>query len=146
VPDFYDRKLALSSIALAERLSQRDQAPTGGKKTPYVFGRMEVIPKPGIGYAKDQDFAFYFQVYNARKDAQTGRPLLDIRYQFLAKNDEEEYQPVGKPLELLGQVSAAQGTSFPLGDWPIGSYRLEIRVSDRLSGQTTERSVDFLVR
>ncbi len=146
VPDFYDEKLVLSSVTLAERLTQRDQAPTGGKKRPYVFGHMEVVPKPGIGYAKDQDFALYFQVYNAHTDAQTERPLLDIRYRFLAKNDEEKYQPVGKPLELLGQVSAAQGTSFPLGDWPIGSYRLEIRVSDRLSGQTTERSVDFLVR
>ncbi len=131
---------------MAERLTQRDQAPAGEKKAPYVFGHMEVIPKPGIGYAKDQDFAFYFQVYNSRKDAQTGHPLLDIRYQFLAKNDDGEYQPVGKPLELVGQVSAAQGTSFPLVDWPIGSYRLEVRASDRLSGQTAERSVDFLVR
>lgn len=146
VPDFYSQKLVLSSVTLAERLTQRDQAPTGEKKKPYVFGHMEVIPKPGMAYAKDQDFAFYFQIYNAHKDAQTERPLLDISYQFLVKNDEGKYQPVGKPLELMGQVSAAQGTSFPLVDWPIGSYRLEVRASDRLSGQSAERSVDFLVR
>lgn len=146
VPDFYGEDLALSSITLAERLTPRDEAPNLEKKIPYVFGRMEVIPKPGIGYAKDQDFAFYFQVYNAHKDEQTGRPLLEFRYQFLVKNDEGDYHPVGQPLELVDQTSAAQGTSFPLADWPIGSYRLEVRAEDRLSGQTVARSVDFLVR
>jgi GWxTD domain-containing protein len=146
VPDFYDKKLALSSLTLAERLSARAEMDAGPLKKPYVFGRLEVIPKPGVGYAKDQEFAFYFQVYNARKDAQTKQPLLDIRYQFLARNHDEEFEPVGQPLEMQGQTSAAQGTSFPLADWPIGTYRLDVRVTDRLSGQSAERSVEFLVR
>jgi hypothetical protein len=119
---------------------------TAGGKKPYIFGSLEVIPKPGIGYAKDQDFAFYFQVYNARHDAQTGRPLLDVRYQFLAKQDDGSFQVLGEPLELTGQDQAAQGTSFPLAAWPVGSYRLTVRVTDRLSGQSAERNADFLVR
>ena len=146
VPDFQEPKLALSTLTLADRLGQRAESAAGPLKTPYVFGSLEVIPKPGVGYAIDQEFAFYFQVYNARKDSQTGLPLLDIRYQFLARNEDGEFQPVGKPLEMLGQTSAAQGTSFPLADWPIGTYRLDVRATDRLTGQSTERSVEFLVR
>ncbi len=146
VPDLHDPELLLSSVTLAERIGTLEEAATGPLKKPYVFGTLEVIPKPGLGYAKDQEFAFYFQIYNARVDDETKRPTLDVRYQFFVKKDDGEYHPVGKPLELLGQDQAAQGTSFPLAEWPIGTYRLAVTVKDRLSGQSAERTADFLVR
>jgi hypothetical protein len=146
VPDFHGDGLALSSVTLADRIGRRPQAAAGERKTPYAFGSLDVIPKPGTGYAKDQDLAFFYQVYNARLDSETGKPLLDIRYQFLSRSPEGEFSAMGKPLQMVGQTQASQGTSFPLAEWPIGTYRLVVHVTDRLSGQTAERTVEFLVR
>ena len=146
VPDFQVRDLALSSITLAERLEPAAGSPNPNLKSPFVFGSLRVLPKPGIAYAQDQDFAFYFQVYQARADAASGKPLLDVRYSFLRRDDQDEYQPIGPPLELIGRDQGAQGYAFPLAAWPIGQYRLRVEVTDRLSGQRAERSADFVVR
>jgi hypothetical protein len=145
VPDFGGRDLTLSSITLAERIARIEgpSAPQG--KAPYAFGNLLVIPKPGIAFASGQEFAFYFQVYHARLDAQTGAPHQDVRYEFLS-HDGEGYRPFGSPLELPGQTQASQGFAFPLEGWKIGQYRLRVTVTDRLSGAAARREVDFLVR
>ena len=145
VPNFSARGFGISSITLAERMEQLPGAPASEQKKPYVFGNLRVLPKPGVAFAKEQEFAFYFQVYHAKPDAQTGRPLLDIRYEFF-RHDGEEYQMLGTPLDLPGKVQASQGFAFPLENWEIGQYRLRVTATDRLTGATTRREVDFLVR
>ena len=145
VPDFRGRDLALSSITLAERMERLPGIQASDLKKPYVLGSLRVLPKPGVAYAKEQEFAFYFQVYSAKADAQTGKPLLDVRYEFL-RSEENEYQPVGSPLDLPGQTQAAQGFAFSLESWEIGQYRLRVRVTDRLTGANAQREVDFLIR
>lgn len=146
VPDFQARGLALSSLTLADRLEPVAGAPNPTLKSPFVFGNLRVIPKPGIAYGQDQEFAFYFQAYQTRLDAATGRPLLDVRYRFLRRDEAGSYQPLGQPIELIGRDQAAQGYAFPLSTWPIGQYRLVVEVTDRLSGERAERTADFVVR
>jgi len=147
VPDFAGERLALSSVTLAERLQPLKGTAPSELKKPYVFGSFLVVPKPGVAYAIDQEFAFYFQSYNARTDSESGRPLLDVAYVFEARDlDDGQFKPFGSPLELPGQAQAALGFSFPLTEWPIGQYRLRVQVTDRLDGGTAERAVDFLVR
>jgi hypothetical protein len=147
VPDFTGESLTLSSVTLAERLEPLPGTEPSELKKPYVFGSFLVLPKPGVAYAKDQEFAFYYQAYNARTDAESGRPRLDVAYAFEARDLEDgQFKPFGSPLELPGQAQAALGFSFPLTEWPIGQYRLRVQVTDRLQGGTTERAVDFIVR
>lgn len=145
VPEFADGDLSLSSITLAEELRPLPDQAASDRKRPYVFGNLEVLPKPGVAYAKEQDFAFYFQVYNSAQDPQTGARLLDVTYDFF-RDEGEGYQPLGAPLEMPGQIQASQGFSFPLEKWDIGKYRLRVTVKDRLGGDTAQREVDFLVR
>ena len=145
VPDFTGRKLTLSSVTLAERLEPLARQAPSNLKTPYTFGSLKVFPKPGMAFALEQEFGFYFQAYNARLDAQTGKPLLDLRYRFFRKEGDKA-ELLGNPLEISGQTEASQGFSFPLQGWEIGLYRLEVQVTDRLSGQHASRTVDFLVR
>jgi hypothetical protein len=146
VPDLQGPVLALSTITLAERLEPAAGAPNSSLKAPFTLGTLRVLPKPGIAYAQDQEFAFYFQVYQARADAISGKPLLDLHYSFLRRDDEGEYRPIGPPLEMIGRDQAAQGYAFPLAAWPIGQYRLTVEVVDRLSGGRVARSADFVVR
>jgi len=146
VPDLQGPALGLSTITLAERLEPAAGAPNPNLKAPFTFGTLRVLPKPGIAYAQDQEFAFYFQVYQARTDAVSGKPLLDLRYTFLRRDEDGAYQPIGPPLELIGRDQAAQGYAFPLSAWPIGQYRLTVEAVDRLSGARVARPVDFVVR
>jgi len=146
VPDLQGPALGLSTITLAERLEPVAGAPNPSLKAPFTLGTLRVLPKPGIAYAQDQEFAFYFQVYQARTDAISGKPLLDLRYSFSRRDEQGEYRPIGPPLEMIGRVEAAHGYAFPLAAWPIGQYRLTVEVVDRLSGAHVERSTDFVVR
>ena len=146
VPDYRGGDLTLSSVALAERLEPAEGDPSPELKRPYVFGSLRVIPKPGIAYAQDQKFAFYYQAYHAETDSESGRPLLDVQYRFARREADGALVPWGRAIELPSQMQAAQGFAFPLADWPIGSYRLTVHVTDRLTGRTAERSADFVVR
>jgi len=146
VPDLQGSTLGLSSITLADRLEPATGAPNPNLKAPYTFGNLRVLPKPGIAYAQDQEFAFYFQVYQARTDAVSGKPLLDLHYSFLRRDEGGEYRPTGPPLDMIGLNEAAHGYSFPPAAWPIGQYRVTVEAVDRLSGQRQTRSADFVVR
>ena len=147
VPDFSGPDLMLSSVTLAEVLEPYSgAAPDPTRKKPFVFGNLTVVPKSGNAFAKDQAFAFYYQVYHARTDSETGHPLLDVKYLFEKTDEDRKFRPFGNPLVMPEQHQAANGFSFPLADWPIGHYRLTVQVTDRLDGGTTERSIEFLVR
>jgi GWxTD domain-containing protein len=148
VPDFTSATFSLSGITLAARLEPAERPEAD---SPFVVGRLVVIPKMKPTFQTGSDLAYYFQVYDPEKDPGTGSPSLDLTYRFLRANGIEKtgeaaYEPIGKPLLFERQTGLVHGYAFPLQGWPKGEYKLRISVHDRISDRTLESEVDFGVR
>jgi hypothetical protein len=141
VPDLTEKGLHLSSIALAERMDRLTDPPPPGPRAPFVLGTFRVVPKPEAKYLASEPLQLYFQVYGVQTDAVTDQPDLEITYTF--------HHRTGDRFEVFGRqtiphaASAAQGFSIPLDDFPLGGYRLEVSVTDLLSGEITVGQVLF---
>ena len=148
VPDFRDQVFKLSGITLAARLGKGSPA---GADPPFVVGRLLVVPKMEPVYKTGSEMAYYFQVYHAGKDAQSGEARLDLSYRFLIaekvqKTGDLTFKLLGKPLAFEDQPGLVHGYSFPLKGWPAGDFKLVVSVKDRVTGRQAESEVRFSVR
>jgi len=136
VPDF-GRALAISSVALG-RLRDEPQATTGaGGQT----GAPAMVPEPDSTFRSEDTILIAYEVYNASHGGGTKLDL-DVMYQFFFITEAGPRQ-VAQPALLHHQSSESLAYSLPLRGWPEGSFRLNVVVTDNLSGATTERQVDF---
>jgi hypothetical protein len=147
VPSFRDQAFKLSGITLAARLGE---GPSGGDP-PFLVGRLLVIPKMEPVYKSGSEMAYYFQVYHAEKDPQSGEARLDLTYRFLVaekvqKTGELTFSPLGKPLAFSDQSGLVHGYSFPLTGWPAGDFKLQVSAKDRVTGRQADSEVRFSVR
>ncbi len=158
VPDYWSDQLATSTLILAERvepltapLSQEQQA-----DQPYTFGSTQIVPVLDPTFDKTDDLSIVFLVYNPLLgDDQT--PDVLVEYSFYQQlGGAEEYFNKTNPQAFNGQTLPPQfnlaaghqlvaGQSVPLGTFPEGDYRLEIKVTDRNAGLLLERNVRFTV-
>ena len=148
VPDFREGTFALSGITLAARL---EPVPNPESDPPFLVGRLLVIPKMEAVYKTGTDLAYYFQVYHPAKDPKTGEISLDLTYQFLQassvqKTGQPVFQPLGKPLFFENQTGLVHGYAFPLTGWPVGEFKLQITVKDRVTGRSSQAEARFSVR
>lgn len=144
VPDFYDPSLQMSSVILADGLESAPEGSDSGR-TPYVFGRWRLVPRLEPELKRSQSAAFYFQVYNARPDPVTGRPLLDVSYRFHVLRD-GQFEPIGEAIVLTAQTTEVHAYTMPLASIAPGAYLVRVEARDTLSGQTTFREVLFKIR
>ncbi len=147
VPSFRDETFKLSGITLAAQLGE---GPSAGDP-PFLVGRLLVIPKMAPVYKTGSELAYYFQVYHAGKDPQSGEARLDLTYHFLVaekvqKTGELSFSPLGKPLAFTDQPGLVHGYSFPLTGWPAGDFKLQVTVTDRVTGRSADSEVRFSVR
>jgi GWxTD domain-containing protein len=144
VPDLSSTELALSDIALASRLEAVAAPAPGAVKQPFRHGSLRVVPDVDHIFKVGSELAFCFQIYGARGGEASGPPSLDHEYR-IERLVAEGAQPMGNPLRLEAQRELSRAFAFPLAGWPVGRYRLTVRVVDRGSGGTAERQVDFSV-
>ncbi len=141
IPRFSEEHLSLSSLCLSASIE-----PAGGEVAhePYVIGNLKVTPRPLPAYRNGEQFAVYYQVYSALTDPETSAANLQIEYQFLV-NQGGEFMPIGGPIRFESVGNTAQGWSFPFRDWPTGEFRLQVTVTDSLTGQVASRQVTFTI-
>jgi len=142
VPAFIGDTLQLSSLCLSESIE-----PASGEEAalrPYVIGHLKVTPRLIPAYRNGDTFAVYYQIYNSLSSRSTGLPDLRISYQFLVRQS-NGFIPIGSAIEFDSVRFPAQGWSFPLRNWPAADFKLQVKVTDALSGQTAAREVYFRV-
>src|SRR6185295_6159033 len=148
IPDLRIRRFTVSHITLASRL-ERLEGNRAAYVTPFVLGNLRVLPRSDDLFHVEEEFAFYYQVYGPDNDPIDGRPDLDVEYQFfVARNDGAgglKFAPLGRPIRLTRQRSQVQGYTLPLKDWPPGTYRLRVQVTDNLSEQRSTEEISFRV-
>ena len=153
VPGFTDTGFGMSSVLigtiapLAAPLDDDQQ-----KENPYTFGQMQVSLLTDVN--KSGELQALFWIYGAQQN--DGKPDVQIEYTFHRQTpDGEEYFNKTPPQVLNAATLPPQfdiatdqlpGMLFvPLASFPEGEYRLEIKLTDSISGETITHNTSFNV-
>lgn len=140
VPDLTAPRLEISSLMLARSIAPSETE--AGQQ--FVMGNLRIVPRLTQTFAKTDDLAFYYQVYGAQTDPQSGRPSLDVDYGFYTVTAEEETDLGHVTFEA--QTNESHGYSVALDEWPAGPYMMRVSITDRLAQTTATRDLVFEIR
>jgi hypothetical protein len=157
VPDFMKPELQTSSVIIASSIEPvtTPLSPAQQQEQPYNFGTMRVVPSPDMKLKKSSELQVLFWVYGA--EAKGGKPDITIEYNFHQKTgDTEKYFNKTAPQELNAQTLPPQfdvaaghqlpgSLVVPLASFPEGDFRLEIKVTDKVSGKSMTQNANFSV-
>jgi hypothetical protein len=159
VPNFDSKDLMTSSIILAQRVNQlAAPIPTDQQSEhPYAFGQTEIEVSPDRKFKKAEELIVLFQIYNAAVSADK-KFSLEATYTFYKQDagaekrfNSTEPQPLNNDTmppgfdPTAGGSSIQAGQGIPLQSFTDGSYRLEIKVTDKQSGKVLTQSTTFTV-
>jgi len=144
VPDFQNAEFNTSSLLVTDKVNMLTApvSPDETRERPFVFGAQELIPADDMDFAKSEELSIFYQVYNAGLDP-AGKPNIVMEYEFHKKEGEAEKffnktnpQTVSAA-NLPPQFDPATfpvpgGISVPLQSFGEGSYRLAIKISDKV--------------
>lgn len=156
VPDFTGTDITTSSVLLGsvEQIAA-PLTPEQQQENPYTFGNMKVVPSVDAKLKKSGELQVLFWVYGTQANA--GKPDVQIEYNFHQKTAEgEKYFNKTAPQLLNAQTLPPQfdmaaghqllgNLSVPLASFPVGDYRIEIKITDKPSGKTLTQNVMFSV-
>jgi len=99
-----------------------------------------LIYNPVLGADKKPDVAVDYSFYQKVATEATGEKFFNKTNPqvFSAKTLPPQFDPASGHQLVAGQ-------SLPLGAFPEGEWRLEIKVTDKLSGKTITHNVKFVV-
>ncbi len=142
VPKYDTAKLSTSTLVLAAKLEGLGDQPAVGM---FTIGNVKVIPNVSGTYHKGTPVGIYLQIYNAGIDQTTLRPSVDVEY-ALMKDGKEIFKA---PEDWRGNSDAGQRLTLArLVDSRTlnpGDYSIEVRVRDRVSGQSLVQTAKFTV-
>src|SRR5438477_3253317 len=142
VPKYETSKLSTSTLVLASKLESLGDRPAVGM---FTIGNVKVIPNVSGTYHKGTPVGIYLQIYNAGIDQTTLRPSVDVEY-ALMKDGKEIFKA---PEDWRGNSDAGQRLTLArlLDSRTLnpGDYSIEVRVRDRVSGQSLVQTAKFTV-
>lgn len=158
VPDMWGRTLTTSSVIMASRIEPLTAPPPVDQQlaNPYTLGTLRIVPKSDLRYQTSEELSIVFLVYNVGLTP-SGLPDVDVEYTFNTRGPagieyfnktnpqlfNEQTLPPGFDLAAGHQLVAGQ--AIPLTSFPVADYRLEILVTDKTTGASLTRNVDFSV-
>jgi hypothetical protein len=157
VPNFADGELATSSVLVTDKVNQLS-APLSAdeaRERPFVFGPQELVPAVDMEFKKNEELSIFYQVYNPGLGSD-GKPNLVMEYNFHKKEGgEEKFFNKTNPTNINAsnlpptfdpaKFPVPGGITVPLTSFGEGEYRLEIKITDKASGKTLTRDVNFTV-
>ena len=158
IPDFWNERLQTSSLIVAELVEPLDQPLSADQQVanPYTLGTTRIVPKTNREFLSAEELALIMLVYNPQLTSDQ-MPDLTVDYSFHIENEAgEEFfnktnpqqfnaQTLPPGFDLAGGHQIVAGQSVPLGGFQTGRYRLEIIVTDNLSGQSVVSDLTFNV-
>lgn len=162
IPDFWNGTLATSSVILAADVSPvtAPLTPQEQREQPYTLGTTKITPMPSNKLLKKSDLSVVFVIYNSKADEASKKPDVTVEYgfyqkvatepngeKFFNKTNPQNFNATTLPPQFDPAVGhqLVAGQSVPLGSFPEGEYRLEIKVTDKLAGSTITQNVPFSV-
>lgn len=158
VPDYWGTEFRLSSVFLANKVTELTEVPTGEaqKLKPYVIGNLEISPALDARFTPADELSVFFIIYNAAI-GNNGKPDVTIEWQPYKKGPLGESPFKAVPPQKLNSETlpasfdVAQGhqlvgsLNVPVSAFEPGDYRLAIKVTDNTSGKSLTRDVAFTV-
>jgi hypothetical protein len=158
VPNYWLPELMLSSIIVAEKVEPLT-APIPESQVaenPYALGMTRFVPAAdNRKFSKKEELSIIFLIYNTNDTNK--KPDVTVEYNFSQKADGgEKFFNKTNPQAFNAETLPPQfdtatghqivaGQSVPLASFPEGEYRLEIKVTDKVSGKTLVQNVLFTV-
>ena len=140
VPKYDPAKLSTSTLILAAKLEGIGDQPAVGM---FTIGNVKVIPNVSGSYHRGSPIGIYMQIYNAGIDQTTLRPSVDVDY-VLLKDGKEIFKQAE---DWRGNSDSGQRLTLArlLDSRPLnpGDYTIEVRVRDRVSGQSLVQTAKF---
>jgi hypothetical protein len=158
VPNYGGGEFATSTVILAERVDQLPTpiSPDAQSEHPYAFGTTEIVVSPDHKFKKTQELIVLLQIYNPMVTPEK-KFNLDATYTFYRQDagTEKKFnntepqtfssESMGAGFDPTGNSSIQAGQGVPLQSFPEGSYRLEIKITDKLSSKVLTQNVNFTV-
>jgi hypothetical protein len=159
VPNYHADELQTSSVIVADKIEPLGApiAPEAMKERPYVLGDSEITPAADLKFKNSEELQLVFQIYGARLGADK-KPDVSIDYVFFQKEAAGEKMFNRTPAQVLNSESLPKnfdpemghqlmtGQGVPLQSFPVGDYRLEIKVTDNKAQKSVTRDVLFTVQ
>jgi hypothetical protein len=158
VPNF-GSEFSTSSVILAERVDELPAPirPDQQSERPYAFGPKEIVLSPDRKFKKSQELIVLFQIYNPSLSPEK-KFNLEATYTFFVQGEggaEKRFNAtepqsfttdsMGGGFDPSGNSSIQAGQGVALQSFPEGTYRLEIKVTDKLSNKVLTQNVNFTV-
>jgi GWxTD domain-containing protein len=151
VPDYAEDRLATSSLIVADKMEPVASKIVGSSN--FVIGDTYLRPRvPSAAgqpawFRRDQKIAFWMQVYNLALDQKTHRPSATVEYDIVSqattKSVLRSQQSTAEMGNIADQITLQKTLSAK--ELQPGVYKLRIKVSDSVSGQTVEPETTFAV-
>jgi hypothetical protein len=157
VPNFAG-EFSTSTVILAERVDPLTAPITPDQQSehPYAFGKTEIIKSPDHKFKKAQELIVLLQIYNPmltpekkfnleatytfyRQDAGTEKRFNSTEPQTFSS------ETMGEGFDPSGNSSIQAGQGVPLQSFPEGTYRLEIKITDKLNAKVLTQNANFTV-
>ena len=154
----YGAEFSTSTVILAERVDQlaAPVSPDAQSEHPYAFGQTEIVVAPDHKFKKSQELIVLLQIYNPMV-APDKKFNLEATYTFYRQDAGTEKRfnstepqtfssdTMGPGFDPTGNSSIQAGQGVPLQSFPEGPYRLEIKITDKLSSKVLTQNVNFSV-
>jgi hypothetical protein len=158
VPNYASGDFATSTVILAERVDQLPApiTPDQQSERPYAFGQTEIVVNADRKFKKSQELIVLLQIYNPMLTPEK-KFNLEATYTFYRQDAGTEKrfnstapqvfsaETMGAGFDPSGNSSIQAGQGVPLQSFPEGAYRLEIKVTDKLSAKVLTQNVNFTV-
>ena len=152
VPDFWNDRLALSSLILAKAVTplKSPLSPAQQVEHPYALGRTEIVPVDAPSFTTDDALSVVFQMSNY------GAPDTDLTVDYafyrvdgtrrlFNRTNSQLFSDEDLPPPGAWDTKAFAMQVVPLKPFPPGRYELEVAVRDRLTRATATGTVAFTV-
>jgi hypothetical protein len=164
LPDLWTSEFTTSSMLLIDKIEPLKEPPTQDTIVfkPYTFTGADMVLARDNEFKKTEEMTLYFHVYNPVFENK--RPDITIDYEFLKKDADGEKPAMtedGKKLVYNPQKFNAQtlpanwdpdmgfqvapGFAIPLNLFPLGEYRINIKITDNKAQKTITRDVVFKI-
>jgi hypothetical protein len=161
VPNYSNGELSTSSVIMAEKIDQLPTPvpPDQQSEHPYAFGQQEIVVSPDHKFKKGQELIVLVQIYNPTI-SQDKKFNLEATYTFYTQGADGEKkfnstepqtftpESMGAAFDPSGPERSIQaGQGIPLQSFPEGTYRLEIKITDKLASppKALTQNVNFTV-
>ena len=152
VPDFWNDRLALSSLILVSDVRALMAPLTASQQAehPYALGRTEIVPVVTASFAPSEAISVVFQMCNY------GAPDADLTAEYtfyrtdgtrrlFNRTEPQQYADADLPPPGGWSTQAFGMQTVPLQPFPPGLYELEVEVRDRVTRATAKATVAFTV-